>query len=271
MSSSTPRSAADSLQGDDFAYGDSFNEATPETTSTDGSPSDRLIIKSGTLSLIVENVTAAVEDVQTLAESIGGFVVSSRISSDDSPYYPYYTTKGNSDTVTGTITIRVPSDRFDEALDHVKSVAESVETESVSGQDVTEEFTDLNAQLSNTQKQEERLLELYTRAGSIEEILKVEKELTRVRGEVERLQGRIKYLENSAKLSSITISLSEKTEDPIITDTKWTPKTAARKALRDLVTFGQESVDAIVYFLIRYSWILLIIYVGFIIYKRRRS
>jgi hypothetical protein len=77
----------------------------------------------------------------------------------------------------------------------------------VEGQDVTEEFVDLESRERNLLAAEESLLELYDRAESVEDTLTVERELTDIRGQIEEVQGRIQYLERRTATSEIVLHL----------------------------------------------------------------
>ena len=78
-------------------------------------------------------------------------------------------------------------------------------------QDVTEEYYDVEARIKNKRVEEERLLKhLEQSTGKLEDILKVEKEISRVRGEIERQQGRLQYLDKLSALTTVTITLHER-------------------------------------------------------------
>ena len=231
----------------------------PEVDTEDASSvNDQLIIKTATLNMRVDDVEKSVSDLQELANNFDGFVKSSQLGSSNNISY-YESTQPDQPTY-ATVVLRVPADRFDEAITHIKSIADKVFSEAISGQDVTEEYTDLQARLDNLQAAEAQLLELYERSGTIEEILKVQQQITSIRGQIEQTQGRMDYLQDRAKLSTITVSLTEKKIDPVIEDEDWTPMTAIREAVRDLITFGQNLVDSLTYFAIRWGLFIAAIY-----------
>lgn len=142
------------------------------------SDEDRLIICNGYLTLVVEDVAGVMETITGLANSYGGFVVSSNSWRDG-------------DRMMGTITIRVDADHFYDAISQMRTLAVEVKLESTSGQDVTEEYIDLEASLKNPEASEQQLLALMQQAGTVEEILKVQQELTRTRGQIEQTRGRM--------------------------------------------------------------------------------
>jgi hypothetical protein len=109
------------------------------------------------------------------------------------------------DTV--TMSLRVPADRFQSALDEIRSTADTVIMETVKGEDVTEEFIDVEARLKAQKALEQQYLEIMKRASSVEDALYVQGELAEVRGEIEKVEGRKRYLENQSSLSTIKVKL----------------------------------------------------------------
>lgn len=173
------------------------NGHTPEKP-TDGSISmpDRMIVRNGSMELVVNDVTAAAQEIGRIAAAFDGHVVSSSLYEDGGRTY-------------GTVVVRVDADRFDSALAALRGLAVEVVRENTSSTDVTEEYVDLTAQRRNLQRTEEQLLALLQKAGSVEELLGVQRELSRVRGEIERLDGRIRYLEQTSASSLIEVFLRE--------------------------------------------------------------
>ena len=158
---------------------------------------DQKIIKTGYLDLEVEDVSETSGKITTLASDKGGFVQDSSVSErEDGTHY-------------GSLTVRVPSTAFETTITEIKTYALVVTTESAQGQDVTEQFTDLEAQLRNAKAQEAEYLKILTRATTVEEILQVQSYLSTVRYTIESLEGRMQYIENRTSYSTITVELSE--------------------------------------------------------------
>ncbi len=152
---------------------------------------ERMVIFTAKLELEVDDIDSAVEDIQFLTEKYGGFIAT-------------ISTRGGG----GAITIRVPQRQFYEAVLEIETLGEVVNRD-LKGEDVTEDYVDLQARLSNLQKQEERLVGILDMCTKVEDVLKVEKELERVRGEIEGLTGGIQYLESRVELATITVLLNE--------------------------------------------------------------
>jgi hypothetical protein len=172
---------------------------------------DRKIIRNAELSLQTQDPVAGQQRVESIAESLGGFVVDTDVKhSSSSNQLPPDTTI--------TTSIRVPSKRFGEALDAIRGLGSRVLDEKETGQDVTEEFIDLEARIRTQKALENQFLEIMKRATKVSDALEVQREISEVRGEIERLEGRRRYLENKSSLSTIKVTLQ--TTPPIITATQ---------------------------------------------------
>jgi hypothetical protein len=156
--------------------------------------SQRLIVRSANLVLMANDVSEMATQARVLADSVNGFVVNS-------------IQREESGKPAATVTIRVPAERFEEVMDKLKAGAARVNNEQVSSRDVTEEFVDTDARLRNLRATEERYLTLLQQARSVEDILKVEQQLSNIRGQIEQLQGRLQFLQRSAETSLITVEI----------------------------------------------------------------
>lgn len=117
------------------------------------------------------------------------------------------TPTGNGSTFTGTL--RVPADQLEATLADLKGLGR-VESESQNGQEVTAQYVDLEARLSNARNTEERLTNLLRqRTGKLSDVLAVETEIDRVRGEIERMEAERKNLANQVTFATITATVSE--------------------------------------------------------------
>jgi hypothetical protein len=121
----------------------------------------------------------------------GGFVQSSSVSDGGA-----------------TLTLRVPTGRFEAVLADLRNLGK-VRSEGVSGEDVTEEFVDIDARLRHWKAQEAVFLELMTRARSITETIEVRRELSSIQQTIEQLEGRRRFLDDRVDLGTITLELAE--------------------------------------------------------------
>ena len=152
----------------------------------------RIIIRTVNMSIVVDQIQAAIDDISELADGIGGWVVSTDRSQKHA----------------GNVSIRVPAADLDSAIEALREMASDVESEISTSQDVTDEYFDLQSRLTNQQATEAALIRLLDRAENVEHALAVQRELSNVQENVERLLGRIKLLEETSAYSLITVYLS---------------------------------------------------------------
>lgn len=220
--------------------------------------SEARVIRSASLSLLVDSIEKRVGEIGTIAESVKGYVEHSNTGEQaNGARYGY-------------ITVRVPDTAFQTAISAIRAQAVKVNDDSVTAQDVTEQYTDLQAQLYTAQAEEQAYLGLLARAGSVNDLLQVQRELSQVRGRIESLQGRIKYLENQTDYSTISVNLSE---DRIVTLPSKPFRLGAtiREAASALVRLGETLATAIVWLIVVGVPIALVGWLGWIIAKRAKK
>ncbi len=139
-----PMPAAMPPEREEVVYTETGVGALPSTE-------ERMIVRNGEMSLVVEDVVAARDEVAQLALRFNGYVVSSRIW-------------GEEEEMRGRISIRVPADKFEQALAELRELAVRVESESTDSRDVTEEYTDLKSRLKNAEATESQYLALLEKA-----------------------------------------------------------------------------------------------------------
>ncbi len=221
-----------------------------EATERASDAAERKIIRTAYLDIEVDDFDEASFNVERTVESLGGFI------SDSSSYV---TDKGKK---RGTITARVPEDKLTAAISEIEKVGK-VESKRVSGQDVTEEYIDLEARLNNSRRTEARLLDILDKAEKVEDIVTVEKELARVREDIERLTGRMRYLNNRIDLATITVKLYE--PEPI-TQT-WGLRDAVIRSVRAFI----GSVNGIIVFVGGALPVAIFLLVLYYLFRRRKG
>jgi hypothetical protein len=153
------------------------------------------LIKSSVISLEVETYDEAFTNIKEIVSLYRGYISESDERDAEGRKYGY------------TI-IRVPREYFEETIEDIKTLGE-VDVAKTTVQDVTEEYIDLEARLTNLKKQEERYLEVLAVATTVDEILKVENQLERIRGEIESYEGKMRYLDDSIDYATIRIDMKE--------------------------------------------------------------
>ncbi|MFA4823569.1 MAG: DUF4349 domain-containing protein [Methanoregula sp.] len=162
------------------------------------------IIKTASLTLEVKDIPGAVDALKNIAAQKGGYLSSTNIQ------------KGYNNRLTGSVVIRIPQAEFENALSGVEAIG-TVKSISTQGQDVTEEYVDVQAQITSYQNQLAQYNAIMKQSTKIEDIIKVQEQIDRVQTELNRLEGRLKYLNSRIDLSTITVSLQE--PEPVGGDT----------------------------------------------------
>ena len=203
-----------------------------------GEPVDRKIIRNADLTLETESPTEGLRKITIAAESHGGFVVTSEFKQN-----PVAAGAKPSESV--TVVARVPASLFASALEQIRNAADRVVSEKVSGQDVSEEYLDVEARLRNKKALEGQFLEIMKQAHKVEDALDVQTQLADVRTEIERLEGRRRFLENQSALSTITTTLQM--PQPIVATTTSGFGTTIKHAFGDAV----DTAASIILFVIQ--------------------
>jgi hypothetical protein len=179
-------------------------QSTPYTGVSDATTPDRMIVRTGNMALVVEDVTVAIDLIAKLAENSQGYVVSSNSWREG-------------DRLRGTIGIRVPAGDFGGVMAAIIKLAVEVTSQTTSSQDVTEEYVDLAAKLKNLEATEQQLLRIMEKAEKVEDILSVQRELSNTRSQIEQTKGRMQYLEKTAATSLIEVNLEQSKLDAKLT------------------------------------------------------
>ena len=184
------------MEDRDADYAEEEAPSAPADDDGGGADIERMVVRNGSMEVVVTDVLAATQELASIAAVFNGHVVSSSVYEDNGRTY-------------GSVAIRVDADGFDSAIEAIRSLSVEVVRENTSSRDVTEEYVDISARKRNLEATEEQLLALMERAGTVEELLEVQREVSRVRGEIEQLEARIRYLEETTATSLIEVYLRE--------------------------------------------------------------
>ncbi len=233
--------------------------ATPAPTSASGGASalpsvvsrpNRMIIKNAEMQTTVEDTDVALDLVTQVVGDTGGYIISSRVWFQDwlGESYKY-----------ASVTLGVPVDRFELAMRRLRGLALSVDDERAAGQDVTDEYVDLDSRLGNLEATRDRIREFLDQATTVEESLRVNEELAKVEAEIETVKGRMNYLGDRSAFSTITIQLNpalppaptpEPTPSPTPTPAPepWSAAAVAADASKTLVSALQILAEVLIWF-----------------------
>lgn len=170
--------------------------AAPDSSGTSITEAGTKVIRTADMTLEVKDVTAAADSLKSLAASSGGYLSSTNIR------------KNYNNQLTGTVVMRVPQASFDAAISEAKSLG-TVKSISTGGEDVTEQYVDLQAQKTSYTNQLAQYNAIMKQSTRVEDIIKVQEQIDRVQTELDRLNGRLNYLNSRIDLSTITVYLQE--------------------------------------------------------------
>jgi hypothetical protein len=158
----------------------------------------RKIIYDGEIDLIVKDVEPVAKKVVAIIQEARGYIAEQGLT-------------GSPGSQRSTRwKLRIPVEQFDTVVEKVVALGE-LERNTRTSQDVTEQYYDIEARIKNKKAEEKSLTKILDeRTGKLEDILKIEGELSRVRGEIEQLEGKIRVLENLSSLATLTVAVRER-------------------------------------------------------------
>jgi hypothetical protein len=192
----------------------------------------RMIIKNGEMTLIVADTDRALEQATDIAVNSGGYVVSSK-------------TWDYGESKSATLTMGVPSDQFEAVQRQLRALAVKVQSDTSSGQDVSDEYVDLQARLTNLEATATRIRELLKDAKDVDEALQVNIKLSEVESEIEQIKGRMQYLKDRSAFSTIVVNLQPNVPEP--TPAAWQPGQTVEAAADSAGNLLRGLVDAAIW------------------------
>lgn len=217
----------------------------------------RKIIKNADMRLLVKDTDTAIDRTTQIVTDLGGYIVSSRTW-----YQDYY---GNN-LKYATITIGVPVEQFERALQRFRDIAMRVLDENASGEDVTDQYVDLQSQLQNLEATRARIQGFLKDAKTVDEALRINQQLSEIEGEIEKIKGRMNYLADRSAYSTITVNLEPDlpvltptptptitptfTPSPTATPRPWKPGETYHKARNTVVSAYQGIFDFLIWLVV---------------------
>jgi len=186
----------------------------------------RMIIRTAEMSLIVSDTSAAIDRITAAASAANGYVADSKLWRD-------------SELLRGTLTLRVPASNLDPTLAAIRKIGTRVQSETMSSDDVSQEYVDLQSQVTNLEAAEVEMRGLMTtvreRTKKAQDILDVYEQLTQLRGQIEQAKGRLRYLGQMTALSTIKVELVPDAVAKPVVQPGWQPVAVFKDATRSLV------------------------------------
>ncbi|OGG03454.1 hypothetical protein A2W14_05365 [Candidatus Gottesmanbacteria bacterium RBG_16_37_8] len=184
---------------------------------------DRKVISESQLSIQVKNVRDATDKIMTFAKRIGGYMVNTSLSNPG-------------EAPSGYIVIRVPQAKFDESLIFLRSLGIKVVWENLTGEDVTDQYVDLDARIATLNRTLLKFQELFNKAVEISDILNIQREIINIQEQIDSLKGQQNFLDKSALMAKISVNLStDEFSLPYAPTDTFRPEVIFKQAVRSLV------------------------------------
>lgn len=241
------------------------DETRKETSEKNMSRAEnQMVIYSANLTIRVNSYEDTLKLIQKQLQSDNGYIVESNSY-----------VSGEGDSLEGMITVRIPKDKFESFLQTIENGSAKIVDRSITGQDVTEEFVDLESRLKSKQVVEKRLLDFMAKAEKTEDLLKISSDLATIQDEIEQIKGRINYLNNKVELATVTIQVTEdKVNVPTLENKELNTWEKTKEQFMNSVNFLLHVSSALFIFIVGSLPVLLIIGVLlsiFLYLKRKRK
>lgn len=205
-----------------------------------GNPSSPLrdnlkIIYTGSMQLVVADLTAAVAKGKASVEAAGGYIGASQAYNQD-------------DRQVATITYRIPADRWEAVMEDLRGLATKVVAEETQATEVGDQIVDLEARIRNLRASEAALIEIAKGTGKVTDLLAVEEQLTSVRGQIEQLDAQRAQLEDQAAYGTLVVTFGLEIIAVQETAKGWDPAQDVDGALATLIGMGQTIVSGAIWF-----------------------
>jgi hypothetical protein len=207
--------------------------------------SDRKIVRTGSLAVVVKDPAEAAEKIRAIAEGLGGYVENAQIS-------------GTKDSPSASITVRVPASRFEEAKAEIRKLAaHHIEAEKTDARDMTKEYIDRQAHIRNLRAEEAQYLAIMKSAAKVPDMLEVSEKLSEVRGQIEQEQAEFETLSKQVETVALSIALRAEAQAQVF-GLHWRPlyeiKMAAQDALDGLTNYATTMLAIILYIPLVLLW-----------------
>jgi hypothetical protein len=231
-----------------------YNEAAPQPDVT-----DRKIVENSVYSLLVKNVTDTVDKIKEKTLQVSGYSVSSDLSKKEF---------GDN----AVLQIRVPSDKVDEITKYFRTIAVKVVSEKVNGNDITDQYIDVERRIADLEKQRVKMETIMDAAKTVNEMLEVQRGLFQIQDQIDSYKGRLLYMDGTTKTSKLTIYLStDELSLPYTPTQPWRPEVIFREAVRSMLGTLQKLAGLAIWLVVYSPVIIIAVLVVRLIRRRKKT
>jgi len=244
--------AAKTDQGATRAIAETAGAPAPPNAPAAAPRMPRMIMRTAEMSLIVSDTASAIDRITAAANATNGYVADSKLWRD-------------ADQLRGTLTLRVPSQDLDRTLAAIRKLGTRVQSETLSSDDVSQEYVDLQAQVTNLEAAETEMRSLMTdvrqKMKKAQDILDIYAQLTELRGQIDQAKGRLRYLGQMTSLSTIKVELIPDAVAKPVVEPGWQPLAVFKDASRSLVN-ALEGMATLAIWAVVYVLPIVVLFVG---------
>jgi hypothetical protein len=241
-------SAPAAMMYDDSARSSAIRPFPPvmPQESVDVNVGDRKLVRNSDVSLLVDDVRSAIDQITSFAAQNNGFMVNSSVNTPE---------EGGS----GHVSIRVPAEKLESTLQFLRGMSVRVVSENITGTDVTDQYTNTQARLDTLSKTKATFEGMLENATTVDEILRVQQSILQVQDQIDALTGQLEYLEKTSQSSLISVYLAtDELSLPYSPSEPWRPAVVFKTAVRSLM-MSMRSVATAAIWVAVYSPVVIVV------------
>lgn len=236
-----------------LAYSDiAVEESVPASDSA-----ERKVVTNSNFSLLVKNVTDSITKIKAKVDLVSGYVINTNISRGET-------------FESATLTLRVPSNAVEDVTSYLRSISVKVVSENVSGNDITDQYVDIEGRLAELQNVKAKLEQIMNEAKTSDEMLRVFNQVNSINSQIESYKGKLKYMDKSSSTSRLTVVLStDELSLPYAPAEPWRPEVVFKSAVRSLLGTLQSIGTLIIWAAVYIPFFLVLLLIVLIVKKKR--
>ncbi len=212
--------------------GSYYPQAAPVATD------QRMVVQDTSLSMQVKEVGGVLTEIEKLATSMGGYMVDRGMNQPEG-------------AASGNISIRVPTEKREETIAGIKAMGMKTVSENVYGNDVTDQYVDIQGRIDGLNKTKAKMQSLMDQAVKVDDLMNIQMQLNNIQEQIDMYLGRQKYLEQTAKLTRISVNLStDELALPYTPDSAWRPAVVFKTAVRSMLGALRSVANSIIWLVV---------------------
>ena len=241
--SGPPARARSTYQVAEYQTGLASSPQMSEPESDKTETAERKIVKKGTIKFETTDVNETKSLITQTVRELNGYISNDNVD-------------GYSNRLEHRLTIRVPADKFDSLLNAISQSVAKLDSKIIEVLDVTEEYIDIEARTKTKKELQNRYVALLERAETVEDILRIKKEIGNLQTEIESVEGRMRYLKDRIAFSTLAVTYYQELQEQ---------ETAVPFFVSEFTEGIKNGWDGFLWFIIglSYCWVFILLAVMF--------